>query len=192
MKMKKDDDEKIRRRYFLWLCDLVGVGEPGHNCKEFAWVLFHKEFTWFVPNDDNRLEDGKKLREEFIDKTLIDGWECLDGPCSIFEMLIALSRRIEFMLRDPAIPDRTDQWFWMMIHNLGLNIFNDTTFNIDEKIYNNDLILNKFLERTYMDNGLGGLFPLNRPHANQRRVEIWYQLMAYLDENESDLIEEIR
>jgi hypothetical protein len=32
-------------------------------------------------------------------------------------------------------------------------------------------------------NGTGGLFPLKMPKVNQRRVEIWYQMSAFIEEN---------
>ena len=34
--------------------------------------------------------------------------------------------------------------------------------------------------RTYDSNGYGGLFPLRNPREDQRKVELWYQLNAYL------------
>jgi hypothetical protein len=37
--------------------------------------------------------------------------------------------------------------------------------------------------RLYTTSGYGGLFPLEEPKEDQRKVEIWYQMMAYLGEN---------
>ena len=42
-------------------------------------------------------------------------------PCSVLEMMIALSMRCEEQIMDdPDIGNRTGQWFWDMIDNLGL------------------------------------------------------------------------
>ena len=38
-------------------------------------------------------------------------------------------------------------------------------------------------ERSYAFDGYGGLFPLRKPHQDQRNIEIWYQMQAYLMEN---------
>ena len=48
---------------------------------------------------------------------------------------------------------------------------------------NIDEILNKFIDRTYRASGYGGLFPLRHSKEDQRKVEIWYQMAAYLIEN---------
>jgi hypothetical protein len=34
-----------------------------------------------------------------------------------------------------------------------------------------------------MKSGLGGMFPLEDPREDQRAIEIWYQMMAYINEN---------
>ena len=39
------------------------------------------------------------------------------------------------------------------------------------------------LERRYLEDGDGGLFPLKCPRKDQRRVEIWYQMSAWVIEN---------
>jgi hypothetical protein len=50
-------------------------------------------------------------------------------------------------------------------------------------VKNVNQILTNLVERTYQKNGKGGLFPLKQPAKDQRRVEIWYQMAAYLNEN---------
>jgi hypothetical protein len=41
-------------------------------------------------------------------------------------------------------------------------------------------VLNK---REYFPSGKGGLFPLENPREDQTKVEIWYQMHAYVMEN---------
>ena len=45
-------------------------------------------------------------------------------------------------------------------------------------------ILTKFMRREYDASGLGGLFALRYPKEDMRDIEIWYQMMSYLEEDE--------
>jgi hypothetical protein len=83
------------------------------------------------------------------------------------------------IMHDPSLGDRSPEWFWVMISNLGLDRMDDENFDLR---YVDD-VLNVFLNRTYFMNGTGGLFPLKIPKVNQRRVEIWYQMSAFIAEN---------
>jgi hypothetical protein len=131
--------------------------------------LYEKEFVWIVPNDDNRVEDGKLLREEFMadvpSREIDPDW--MELGCSFLEMLVGLSRRLAF--EGEGEPRR---WFWELIDNLELLDCVDPEA-IDEK-------LDTVIWRTYERDGRGGLFPLKRARKDQRKVEIWYQLNAYL------------
>ena len=46
----------------------------------------------------------------------------------------------------------------------------------------NHAIIKRFLERAYNRSGRGGLFPIKRVLKDQRRVEIWYQMMDYISQ----------
>ena len=140
--------------------------------------LYVKEFVWLIPNDDNRAEDGKELRYEFINEQGIDevdqAW--LDLGCSVLEMMIALARRAAFESDDEVV-----EWFWRFIFNLGLNNHTDIAYkSTTEREVDN--VLDTVIFRTYDADGLGGLFPLTHPRQDQRKVELWYQLAAYLSE----------
>lgn len=139
--------------------------------------LYTTEFVWFVPNDDNRVEDGRDLRHEFLTEegiTDVD-LEWMDLGCSVLEMMIGLARRLSFEAEgEPRV------WFWRLIENLGLSSDNDAHHNT-KKV--ND-VLRTLIFRTYDANGRGGLFPLRNAQKDQRDVEIWYQLCTYLSEAE--------
>jgi hypothetical protein len=132
--------------------------------------------------DANRYEDGIDLRYRFgysenIDGTLIADY-LDDRPCSVLEMLIALAIRLEeHIMNDPAIGDRTGQWFWNMVANLGLGGMDDAKF--DRGYVEN--IIQRFLNRDYERNGKGGLFTVEHCKEDLRNVEIWYQACWYLD-----------
>jgi hypothetical protein len=132
--------------------------------------------------DSNRYEDGTDLRYRFgyiynLDGSIITDY-LDDRPCSVLEMLIALSIRLEEqIMNDPDIGDRTGQWFWDMIVNLGLGSMDDTKFNRKRT----DIIVQRFLNREYERNGKGGLFTIEHCKEDLRDVEIWYQACWYLD-----------
>lgn len=171
--------------YFEWLSGLAGVVQERGTYWCLFGKLYSKEFYGLVPNDDNRSIDGQQMRKTFIDEYMPfdDDTVAIDGPCRVLEMLIALAIRCEVhVMMDPEKGNRTKQWFWIMINNLGFGDFTDLEYsnqistNIDENL---DILL----ERKYDTDGLGGLFPLQHPFGDQTEVEIWYQLNQYLIEN---------
>lgn len=173
--------EPIEECYFNWLCAKVvnkldAPQTPSVTYWKLLRVLHTTEFIWTVPNDDNRMEDGLELRTYFLRETGLTRekhWSA-EG-CSILEMLIAFAYRVEFQT-DVSYVD----WFWIFLENLGLIEHNDANFR-PGPVAN---ILERFIWRTYTPSGLGGLFPLEYPHRDQRDVEIWYQFCEYLVEHE--------
>nr|DAZ12747.1 MAG TPA: hypothetical protein [Caudoviricetes sp.] len=95
--------------------------------------------------------------------------------------MVALALRIEeHIMEDAAAGDRVGQWFWNMGVSLGLAAMDDNRFS-EERAAS---IINRFDRRDYQPNGAGGLFTLSHPTEDMRQLDIWYQLMAYLNENE--------
>ena len=96
--------------------------------------------------------------------------------CSVLEMLIALAGRVAF---EDDFEGSSLEWFWRLINNLELGKYSDDVYeiSISEGV---DEIANRLNERTYSWTGAGGLFPLNFAQEDQRHVELWYQLSAYL------------
>jgi hypothetical protein len=166
--------------YFEWLYGQVGqVGgkDPSAGYWKLFKLLYDKEFVWTLLNDDNRAEDGRALRVEFLTEEHYQIEPLFfDYPCSVLELLIALSRRLSFEGDgDPR------SWFWEMINNLGLYNYRDGGQVPERRI---NAILDDFVWRSYQADGRGGLFPLKHPEEDQRDVEIWYQMCAYLLERE--------
>lgn len=174
---------EIRNNYFNWLCQIVHGDDPCCSFKDFLWVLYSREFTWFVPNDCNRAADGMDLREVFKAKRSYSSYSSIEGPCTVLEMLIGLSKRIENeIMWNPSKGDRTVSWFWELIRNLKLGGFDDEHIDPRDAIFINKK-LDVFLNRTYSESGKGGLFPLKSGCLDQRNVEIWYQMNSYFEEN---------
>lgn len=176
----------IREDYFRWLCDLVG-GVTEHQSTSYRgllYALFEKEFYPFVPNDDNRASDGVFLRDEYTQSEGNTGVKYpIQGPCRVLEMMVALARRCEDdIMYSPEKGDQTRNWFFSMIKNLGLETYTDDNFDFksQEKIAK---VIDNMVDRNYSENGDGGLFPLKNPSQDQRKVEIWFQLVSWLNEN---------
>lgn len=176
-------NEPLDRVYLNWLYSQIGSVKLKDKSRTYwllAKQLFTKEFVWIIPNDDNRREDGRDLRLEFIEECEIETVdpEWMKIGCSMLEMMIALSRRLSFQ-------DDTEArgWFWRLIENLELEECTDRNYSPNlERVVDN--ILDRIIFRTYDFDGHGGLFPLDEPFRDQREVEIWYQMNSYLIEQD--------
>jgi hypothetical protein len=171
----------IDEEYFTWLYSKVAnVNEK--NSKKSYWMLcnqlYTKEFLWFVPNDDNRSEEGIELRKVFVREKNIfhPGQDWMHMSCSMLELLIAMSNRLAFL------DDRPSRvWFWELIDNLDLTYATDNRYDIHVENHVEDT-LDRVIWRLYEKNGAGGLFPLRHANEDQRKVELWYQLSSYVNE----------
>ena len=173
--------DQIRNEYFDWMIDLVNANR---GPKEISYIklleyLHNTEFTYLILRDRNRAEDGVDLRYRFgLIRKHPEYPEYLSGPSSVLEMMIALAIRCEeCIMDDPAYGNRTSQWFWGMIASLGLGGMTDAIFDRDYV----EECLTRFLNREYERNGKGGLFTVKGTRRDMRKMEIWYQLNAYLN-----------
>lgn len=171
--------------YFEWLYSIVC--KKGYSDQvSFRKLLMHLhniEFRYSILKDQNRAEDGIDLRYRYA---IFNGYsdsvdaimDILEGPCSVLEMMVALSIRCEENIMDePNVGDRTAQWFWSMIVNLGLGSMTNDRYDRRRV----DDIVSRFLDRDYEPDGRGGLFWIRQCDRDLRTVEIWYQLCWYLD-----------
>lgn len=169
-------NDKIENEYFRWLSDLVCKKRYAKDIsyKKLLTHLHNTSFRYSIRRDRNRAEDGIDLRYRFDHGADL----YLTGPCSVLEMMVALAVRCEeTIMDDPAIGDRTAQWFWGMIANLGLGHMTDDRY--DERYV--DEVIERFLNRDYAPDGKGGLFRVRNCDQDLRDVEIWYQLCWYLN-----------
>ena len=173
-------EDRINNDYFEWLCEIIDVRRFSKQIsyRKLLAHLHNIEFTWFVPHDDNRADDGIQLRRRYglvHDDVTLSNY--ILGPCSVLEMMVALAIRCEETIMDDALMgDRAGQWFWGMIHNLGLSPMTDSKFDRD---FVDDAIA-RLLNREYEPDGRGGLFTVRHCAHDMRTVEIWCQLSWYL------------
>lgn len=174
----------VKDAYFNWMYDTMCKNVCSNDIsymKLFRYLhsvpfTYDKDFTM----DGNREEDGIDLRYRFAyDHLQINNAEkYITGPCSVLEMLVAFAIRCEeCIMDDPKYGDRTSQWFWGMIKNLGLGTMSDNKF---DKQYV-EMVVRRFLDRDYEPNGKGGLFTIRGCTEDLRTIDLWCQLCWYLD-----------
>lgn len=161
-----------------WLYSQV-ADDTGEDPSKTYWNLLRQmyihPFYWMVEFDENRVVDVHDLRVEFIRfndivDVSVNEWLSLD--CSMLELAIVLSRRLQFLAGGT-----TAAWFWILIENIGLMDCDDTSPRHSERV---TYILDQINGRYYAPSGRGGFFPLEHPRTDQREVELWYQLEAYV------------
>lgn len=189
--------------YFEWLCDQVNC--ESYKGEDYTMVLrslYDTPFNYIIDKDANRYDDGISLQKEYVGRmkgrpydTDISPRERLEFSihygCSILEMLIALSRRMSFIMDECDIDSSPQRWFWEMMDNLGLRTFSDSNMMFSSDVYSfakvND-VLSTLIDRKYAKNGgNGGLFPVLKPNKNHRKLEIWYQMMEYFGEKYEEI-----
>ena len=181
-------DFDLKQDYFEWLCSFIHADQEDKSYWLLMKDLYRRVFYSIVPHDENRAGDGLDLREEYVRELMFTKYIEIEGECTVLEMLIGLARRIDFEMTDPyddTSTDRTAYWFWEMLDNLGLTAFDDESYVEYGGIVHVDDIINRFLDRDYKRSGEGGLFPLHKTNKDQRQIEIWYQMAAYLAEKKA-------
>lgn len=164
--------------YLDWLISIIADSEHFVDISYYRTLdhLFDTEFVWQLEKDANRAQWGLDMRRrysyEFNEDTRIS------GPCNVLEMMIALALQCEEnIMTSPDTDDQTSRWFWEMFDNLGL-------YNMDDRHYDEevvDYILDRFMNREYKPDGEGGLFYIPDIDRDLREVEIWNQMLWYLD-----------
>jgi hypothetical protein len=173
-------NSQIAKAYFHWLVEQVRE-EGRHPAKTYwdaLWQMHQKEFVWTVPWDDNRIADGVELRDTFfVERNFpIELMNRDDfGPCTVLEVMIGLSRKLAFYANGEP-----EGWAWQLFCNLGAHKFPDPLSK--RKAAKLDELLEVLIWRTYDPDGTGGFFPLTRPKMDQTKVELWYQMGAYVEE----------
>lgn len=172
---------------FKWIDDFDGTMSEKHlvALDEMDRIQFMTAYK--VPMDENRIKDGKDLRDIFFNEVKLPEfykYKYMDQfPVSILEVLVALSMRCD---RDiEGDPDRlyftTPLWFWTMVYNLkfwpescpdGASLRRSVDYKCD-----------LFMTRKYSYYGEGGLFVVERPLKDMRKTDIWMQLNWWLTEN---------
>lgn len=177
-------DSVVKESYLGWLESIGGAYnadfDKHYNCLFSA--LHQIPFSVVIDRDNNRLCDAKNLREAFKEDTRYAVYDAIDDmPISFLEILISLALRMEFIISASEDINETPKWVWLLLFNLQLEIFDDSIWddNVELEVI---FIAQRVMDRTYDFYGNGGFFPLKDSKDDQRNVELWYQLNAYLNE----------
>jgi hypothetical protein len=185
-------EHRINDEYFEWMydkvCTIRGIKYKDSYDRFAEGVSFRKlltrlhdiEFTWIMPMDRNRAEDGIDLRYRFAYDVGYESYmsEYINGPCSVLEMMVSLAINMEEdIMDDVRFGDRTGQWFWGMIVSLGLGGMNDRRY--DDRLVGD--VIGNFLRRDYEPDGRGGLFTVRHCDRDLRDMEIHIQRNYYLN-----------
>lgn len=174
-----------RSVYFDWLKAKVAVTSrnPSQSSDLLLEQMYKTPFVWAadIPTDSNRAQDGQGLREKFVLDDPEFDLEDLAGPCTFLEFLIALADRIDYWSLEGK---GTFKVFWKLCKNCDLSLYTDEVYLTNNHAqFQVDGIMQTIMRRKYNPDGEGGLFPLKHPQQDQRYVEIWYQMNAYLLED---------
>lgn len=168
--------------YHYWLYDLVMV-DRGNSYRYLIRDLYNFPFKWTIQNDNNRAFEARGLREQFCNiENVSYNYDYFNEDVSMLELIIALAVRCESIVVD-EFDVSASEFFWNILSNLGLDTFYDRVYFTNGGRGEVNNILQKVVDRRYSRSGKGGLFPLKFPKNDQRKVEIWYQMMSWLMEN---------
>jgi hypothetical protein len=200
----KQIENQIEKDYFDWLCNSMYGGRiQVYTYNDLLLALYSTQFIPLLDKDFNRIDDGYDLRYRFAEDVCTKKIENMDlfnyyessnkinmdidqitdslssvGDFNLLEMLIALAIRCEEQfMSDPSYGNRTQQWFWNMITNLGLGEMRDGYF--DEEQFNK--IIKDFEEHRYTRDGKGSLFYVRNSPEDMRNLDIWNQLLIYIN-----------
>jgi hypothetical protein len=175
----------IQLQYIEWLSSLVLPDrETFKQYKKLMTALYSTEFKWIMDLDEDRYSDGYDLRYRFTSENNLSAYEvdellCGHSYCSVLEMMVALTIRMEddIVGGDPRFGNRACLWFQTMLTSLHIIHMVNNSFDLIEFKHRMDI----FLNREYAYNGDGGLFTINNPREDMRKVYIWYQMNWYLN-----------
>ncbi len=128
--------------------------------------------------DEQRDIDGMNLRREFL-QTYYPNEDIgmYLFPRSVLEVLAAFSRTIEIQIMGEPGNDHIERWFWEMLDNLGLLVYDDKHYDA----YQVDKILDIWLQRKFKKDGTGSIFPVKNWEEDLTKVDMWYEMQFYMN-----------
>lgn len=203
-------EEALRHHdsYYTWLCNCSGIEGP------LAQLFFETDFRWneAIPDDANRAKKAREeLRERYAQHLLLgeDGLfteelrhkidrvvKSILGPACVFEVLVSLAMELDEMLNLEDKPE-PEKYFARLMSNVGFDFYDEEDYDDNpEKVTKYwKKLMDGVLDRTYLPDGEGGLFPLDMSSESenpgyfdsggdhdQRYKSLWEQLQAWVDE----------
>lgn len=176
--------------YLCWLMNegqIQAEGPDGylHLCEVLQGIYF----VSLIEFDENRVEEGKELREEWADTyggdiSALEG-ELIPYTCTALEMIIVMARRMCFEMSDGQYEAGIGKWVTELLENAGLAYWSNDIFETDPEYSQNRIrsTVNSIIYRRYLYNGEGSFFPLHYNRTDVRKQELLVQMNNYLAEN---------
>lgn len=127
-----------------------------------------------------------KLDQNLIENVLDYRWGhgyVGTGEVSVFEVFCVLAMDAERkIMHNSGAGNRTPEWFWCIMRNLGLDIYTDEDWR---RRFEGEItaILDDFLNRRYGMKGENGPFPIKSGGKDCRKADLWRQMNWFLGEN---------
>lgn len=166
----------MTREYLKWLLDKVSLNVRWENRYSLLMEsLSECEFKVLVDRDENLIAHSEDLREDYEDET----GEIVEGPVSLLEVMVVLCIKAEDIMQSFDGID-CERWFDAMLVSSQL-----IGYDNDHFVNRIDIVerIEAIVDRKYFRDGYGGLFyiPIIRKDIDLREIELWYQLLWYID-----------
>lgn len=183
-------DSWLPEIYFDWLRSDAFSSRV--NRKEYEGVLrvLHDiPFYWTIWADENRAGDALSFRQndflgyqqdlDQLDQIWLGQWATASP--SVLEVMLGMARRWSLYFEG-----HTTYYFGHMFRNLELDRYPGRSL-IPVKAAAVREVIDNWLSRQFLPNGIGSPFPVNNQFAfdiiDMRKVEIWGQMNAYSAEH---------
>lgn len=179
----------LMTRYYHWLCDELQIDPEKSKIESVCALLMVSPFVPQLQEDENLVESALYARRNFVrsqDAAAKREFYRAMGPCSVLEILVVLVNDMSYkLLGNRLASSNQGALFFELMDNLGLGWINDDAFGRDPEACSDYVedVLSQFVSRNYAENGEdGGLFPLDNPPDDMRKMGLYSQLDAYLIE----------
>lgn len=184
----------MRHEYFEWLVSKVtSPAVPDDAQARIVLQVLRDIRIQGLPMDDDapRLEDGKQLRTNFMDDTGMaahsykEALEPESGFCTVLELLVALSMRMDDIMRDPLDPcSSVPSCFWGMVSTMVGQPFYPCSYwafsaNASSAVVVAESSM-KFLGRQYDPTGHNGNIFIDMSGIDLRAIDIWAQACRFM------------
>lgn len=192
MKNRKDE---IRGAYFTYLKERIRSSQEERDKYNYVLRIMHMiPMLSIVPTDENIVEWGLENRRTFTHAYPIYGEDemvqALPPQCTMLEAGIYLAQQTDknIIREDRIYYDGSADVFWeMMLDNVGLREYDDEKAMSSRRVLDQiEVILRHLNERDYQPDGKGNWFWLREPREgiDMRRIPIWEQMWAYVNEGQ--------
>ena len=170
------------KSYEDYLLNIVCTPKDKYKYSRMLHELYLTPYHSSIRLDQSRITDGLDMREAFLDECGFAGHRTFPVQCTVLEVLVAMCLRCERDIMCEPNRDKTARWFWDMMYFSNLADYPDNTFN-REAVRD---ILDGILKHAYTRNGYGGFFYIPESNENMRKMDLWSQMMHYIDRELGD------